>query len=247
MIFSGKVALVTGATRGIGSAIATKLGQEGAMVIGTATSQEGVDKINERFATVGVQGQGMLLNVNEHSAIDEILKNIEKDYGAPSILVNNAAITRDNLFLRMKNDEWHDVMNTNLNSVFYLTKACLRNMLKAKWGRIISIGSVVGSTGNPGQANYAATKAAIVGFSKSLAQEVASRNITVNVVAPGFIDTDMTQVLPEEQKQNLLNQIPAQRLGEAVEIAGVVSFLASDQAAYITGQTLHVNGGMYMA
>lgn len=247
MELDGKVALVTGGTRGIGNAIVTKLGEQGATVIGTATTTEGVQKIRDRLHKLGLKGDGMLLNVTDQGAINEVLTKIGKSYGNPSILINNAAVTRDNLFLRMKDDEWQEVLNTNLNAVFTLTKACIRNMLKAKWGRVISIGSVVGTTGNAGQTNYAAAKAALVGFSKSLAQEVASRNITVNVIAPGFIDTDMTKVLPDEQKQHLLSQIPMQRLGQPEDVASVVAFLASEQAAYITGQTLHVNGGMYMA
>lgn len=247
MILDGKIALVTGATRGIGSAIATQLGEQGATVIGTATTAEGVAKINERLQKLGIKGQGIVLNVTDKDSIPSVLETIEKNYGAPSILVNNAAITRDNLFLRMKNDEWNDVMETNLTAVFTLTKACVRNMLKARWGRIISIGSIVGTTGNPGQTNYAAAKAALIGFTKSLAQEIASRNITVNVISPGFIDTDMTRGLAEEQKKHLLSQIPMERLGQPEDIAALVTFLASDQAAYITGQTLHVNGGMYMA
>lgn len=247
MELDGKVALVTGGTRGIGNAIVTKLGEQGATVIGTATTVEGVQKIQDRLNKLGLKGEGMLLNVTDQGAINEVLTKISKSYGNPSILINNAAVTRDNLFLRMKDDEWQEVLNTNLNAVFTLTKACIRNMLKAKWGRVISIGSVVGTTGNAGQTNYAAAKAALVGFTKSLAQEVASRNITVNVIAPGFIDTDMTKVLPEEQKQHLLSQIPMQRLGQPEDVASVVAFLASEQAAYITGQTLHVNGGMYMA
>ncbi len=247
MILDGKVVLVTGANRGIGSAIATKLGEEGATVIGTATSQAGVDAINVRFQQLGLKGEGKILDINQLAEVEEVLASIATKYGPPAILVNNAAITRDNLFLRMKQEEWNDVLNTNLTSVFHLTKLLLKNMLKARWGRIINIGSVVGTTGNAGQTNYAAAKAALIGFSKSLAQEIASRNITVNVIAPGFIDTDMTRGLPDEHKQHLLSTIPMHRLGKPEEIAAVASFLASDQAAYITGQTLHVNGGMYMA
>lgn len=247
MILDGKIALVTGATRGIGSAIAVHLGQEGATVIGTATSPEGVDSIRGRLEQLGLKGNAVLLNVTDKESIQKALNHIDETYGAPNILVNNAAITKDNLFLRMKDEEWEAVMDTNLHAIFSLTKACIRNMLKAKWGRIINIGSVVGTTGNPGQTNYAAAKAALLGFSKSLAQELGSRNITVNVVAPGFIDTDMTKGLSEEQKHNLLTKIPMARLGQAEEVANAVAFLASDKAAYITGQTLHVNGGMYMA
>lgn len=247
LILDGKIALVTGATRGIGSAIATHLGQIGATVIGTATTQSGVDAIKDRFHQLGVKGGAVLLNIVDKDSMNSALKIIEETYGAPTILVNNAAITKDNLFLRMKDEEWNAVMDTNIHAVFALTKACIRSMIKQKWGRIISIGSVVGTTGNAGQTNYSAAKAALIGFSKSLAQEIASRNITVNVISPGFIDTDMTKDLPEEHRKNLLDKIPMQRLGQAEDIANAVTFLASDQASYITGQTLHVNGGMYMA
>lgn len=246
-MFEGKIALITGATRGIGSAIATHLGKNGATVIATATTDAGVSAINDRFKQIGVKGCGLVLNIAKVDEISRVLTEAEKKYGTPNILINNAAITRDNLFLRMKDEEWHDVLNTNLTGVFHLTKSCLKGMLKAKWGRIINIGSVVGTTGNPGQTNYAATKAALIGFAKSLAQEVASRNITVNVVAPGFIETDMTKDLAQDHKQHLLSKIPMQRLGKVEDVASVVSFLASDQASYITGQTIHVNGGMYMA
>ncbi len=247
MQLEGKIALITGATRGIGNAIATKLGEEGATIIGTATTPEGAQKINAWLQKLGIKGNAVVLDVKDKQAIDSVLKEIESSYGAPNILINNAAITRDNLFLRMKPDEWDEVLNINLNAVFFLTKACLRFMLKRRWGRVINIGSVVGTLGNAGQANYAAAKAGLEGFTKSLAQEVASRNITVNVVAPGFIDTDMTRNLPEEHKQQLLNKIPMQRLGQPEDIASIVAFLVSEQASYITGQTLHVNGGMYMA
>lgn len=247
MVLDGKIVLVTGATRGIGGAIATKLGEQGATIIGTATSQEGVDKINDRLHQLSLKGQGMVLDVKDKPGMEKMLEGIAEVYGPPSILVNNAAVTRDNLFLRMKDEEWDEVLDTNLKAVFHLTKACIRSMIKAKWGRIISIGSVVGSIGNGGQTNYAAAKAAIVGFTKSLAQEVASRNITVNVIAPGFIDTDMTRSLPEDHRKYLLDKIPMQRLGRAEDIASMVAFLASEEASYITGQTLHVNGGMFMA
>lgn len=247
MNLEGKIALVTGATRGIGSAIATHLGQAGATVIGTATTSEGSDTITARFEQLGIKGNGLKLNVVDADEMTTTLHHIIQAFGAPSILINNAAVTRDNLFLRMKEDEWQDVMNINLNAIFKLTKACIKYMLKERWGRIINIGSVVGSTGNAGQTNYAAAKAALIGFTKSLAQEVALRNITANVIAPGFIDTDMTRVLPEEQKQLLLNQIPMQRLGQPEDVAAMACFLASDGARYITGQTFHVNGGMYMA
>jgi 3-oxoacyl-[acyl-carrier protein] reductase len=246
MVLEHDIALITGASRGIGQAIALGLGRAGATVIGTATSASGAEKIGAYLAENGIKGTGMMLNVTDPAAVDGVIESINKDFGAPSILVNNAGITRDNLLMRMKEEEWSDIINTNLTSVFRLSKACLRGMMKARKGRIISIASVVGATGNPGQANYAAAKAGIIGFSKSLAREVASRNITVNAVAPGFIDTDMTRGLPEEQKQQLLQQIPLQRLGQAEEIAATVVFLASPGAAYLTGQTLHVNGGMYM-
>lgn len=247
MLLDKKIALVTGATRGIGNAIALKLGQEGATVIGTATTEEGTNKITAKLREIGITGAGFVLNVTDSSAVEDVLKQIEQAYGSPAILVNNAAITRDNLFLRMKLDEWIGVLDTNLNAVFHLTKLCIRNMLKSRFGRIINIGSIVGTTGNPGQTNYAAAKAALIGFTKSLAQEVASRGITANVVAPGFIDTDMTRGLSVEQKQLLLDKIPMQRLGQPEDIAATVAFLVSEQASYITGQTIHVNGGMYMA
>ena len=246
-MLKGEVALVTGASRGIGSAIADLLGERGATVIGTATSERGAEAISERLQQAGISGQGMVLNVTDPASIDGLMKAVSDQYGAPSILVNNAGITRDNLLMRMKEDEWLDIIHTNLTSVYRLSKACLRSMMKARHGRIISIASVVGATGNPGQANYAAAKAGVVGFSKSLAREVGARGITVNVVAPGFIDTDMTRELPEAQREALLAGIPLTRLGEAREIAGAVAFLASTEAAYITGETLHVNGGMFMA
>jgi 3-oxoacyl-[acyl-carrier protein] reductase len=246
MILEQDIALITGASRGIGQAIALGLGRVGATVIGTATSASGAEKIGAYLAENGIKGTGLMLNVTDPASVDGVIELINKDFGAPGILVNNAGITSDNLLMRMKEEEWSDIINTNLTSVFRLSKACLRGMMKARKGRIISIASVVGATGNPGQANYAAAKAGIIGFTKSLAREVASRNITVNAVAPGFIDTDMTRGLPEEQKQQLLQQIPLQRLGQAEEIAATVVFLASPGAAYLTGQTLHVNGGMYM-
>jgi 3-oxoacyl-[acyl-carrier protein] reductase len=242
----GKVALVTGASRGIGHGIALALGRDQATVIGTATTQEGADKITQAFKAAGIQGTGMVLNVAERESVDSLITAIKGQFGMPSILVNNAAITQDNLLLRMKEEEWDQVIETNLNSIFRLTKACLRDMIKARWGRIISISSVVGSTGNPGQVNYAAAKAGLIGFTKALAQEVGSRDVTVNVVSPGFIDTDMTRSLPEDQRNLLLSRIPMQRLGQAEDIAAAVVFLASNAAGYITGQTLHVNGGMYM-
>ncbi len=246
MNLNGKVALVTGASRGIGQAIALELGQAGATVIGTATTAQGADNISKTLAENDISGTGMALNVCDDDSISTALKAIADQYGAPQILVNNAGITQDNILMRMKDSQWEDVISTNLGSIFKLSKACLRGMTKARWGRIINISSVVGSMGNPGQTNYAASKAGIEGFSRSLAREIGSRGITVNSVAPGFIDTDMTRELAEEQKQAMLSQIPLARLGNPVEIASVVGFLASDGGAYITGETLHVNGGMYM-
>jgi 3-oxoacyl-[acyl-carrier protein] reductase len=240
------IALVTGASRGIGRAIAHELGQRGATVIGTATTEAGATGITQWLREVGCKGRGIVLNVASPESVDAALKNIEGSEGAPSILVNNAGITRDNLLLRMKPDEWDDIINTNLGSVYRLSKAVLRGMMKARRGRIISIASVVGVMGNAGQTNYAAAKAGIIGFSKSLAREIGSRGITVNVVAPGFIATDMTAQLPLEQQQQLIQQIALGRLGEAQDIANAVAFLASPQAGYITGETLHVNGGMHM-
>ncbi|WP_341328830.1 3-oxoacyl-ACP reductase FabG [Methylotuvimicrobium sp. KM2] len=239
-----KIAMVTGASRGIGRAIAEQLAADDFFVIGTATSDQGAEAI---AAYLGDTGTGIKLNVADPSSIDAVIKTINDDFGAPNVLVNNAGITRDNLMMRMKDDEWDEIIATNLSSVFRMSKAVLRGMMKAKTGRIINISSVVGATGNAGQANYAAAKAGIVGFSKSLAKEVGSRGITVNTVAPGFIDTDMTRELAEEHKQALLSSIPLGRLGDAKEIAYAVSYLASERAAYITGETLHVNGGMFMA
>ncbi len=247
MSLQGKVALVTGASRGIGQAIAFELGRQGAIVIGTATSEAGAARIGEALKEQGIQGAGLMLDVASSESVDAALEQIQKDFGAVAILVNNAGITRDNLMLRMKDEEWFDVINTNLNSLFRLSKAVLRGMTKARWGRIISIGSVVGAMGNAGQANYAAAKAGLEGFSRALAREVGSRSITVNSVAPGFIDTDMTRELPDAQREALLTQIPLGRLGQAEEIAKVVGFLASDGAAYVTGATVPVNGGMYMS
>ncbi|ORU93760.1 MAG: 3-oxoacyl-[acyl-carrier-protein] reductase [Cycloclasticus sp. symbiont of Bathymodiolus heckerae] len=237
------IALVTGASRGIGKAIAQQLVADGFYVIGTATSENGAEAISGYLAD---SGTGMKLNVTDAESIKSVLKDIVGSVGAPTVLVNNAGITRDNLMLRMKDDEWDDIISTNLSSVFRVSKGCLRGMMKNKKGRIVSIASVVGVTGNAGQANYAAAKAGIIGFSKSLAKEVGSRNITVNTVAPGFIDTDMTKALAEDQRAALLKGVPLGRLGDAEEIAHAVSFLCSDKAAYITGETLHVNGGMYM-
>lgn len=241
-----EIALVTGASRGIGKAIADTLGVQGATVVGTATSEEGAAAISERLAAAGIKGRGIRLDVTEQASVDEVIKTLSGEFGAQSILVNNAGITRDNLLMRMKDDEWDDIINTNLTSVYRLSKACLRAMMKARKGRIINITSVVGATGNPGQTNYSAAKAGLIGFTKSLAREVGSRGITVNAVAPGFIDTDMTRELPEAQKAALLSNIPLGRLGSPDEIASAVAFLASETAGYITGETLHVNGGMYM-
>ncbi|GAA0336673.1 3-oxoacyl-ACP reductase FabG [Morganella psychrotolerans] len=243
MSFEGKIALVTGASRGIGRAIAEKLVARGATVIGTATSESGAAAISEYL---GAKGKGFALNVTDSASIDQVLEKIRAEFGEIDILVNNAGITRDNLLMRMKEDEWQDILDTNLSSIFRLSKAVMRAMMKKRYGRIITIGSVVGTMGNAGQANYAAAKAGLIGFSKSLAREIASRGITVNVVAPGFIETDMTRALTEDQRAGILSQVPANRLGDADEIASAVAFLASDEAAYITGETLHVNGGMYM-
>ncbi|MGH8477103.1 MAG: 3-oxoacyl-ACP reductase FabG [Methylococcales bacterium] len=242
-----KIGLVTGASRGIGKAIALGLAAEGHTLIGTATTEQGADRISATLREAGRNGVGMKLDVCDAQAIDELVKSVTDRFGAPTILVNNAGITRDNLALRMKDEEWDNLIATNLSSVFRMSRACLRGMLKARFGRIINITSVVGLSGNPGQANYSASKAGIIGFGKSLAREVGSRNITVNSVAPGFIDTDMTRALPEQQKKALIDSIPLARLGDAEEIAHAVVFLASEKASYITGETLHVNGGMFMA
>ncbi len=241
-----KVCLVTGATRGIGKAIAEKLGGQGATVIGTATSEGGAQKITESLAAAGINGRGMVLNVSEADSIDSVLSDIAGEFGAISILVNNAGITRDNLMMRMKEEEWDDIMNTNLKSVYRLSKGVMRGMMKARSGRIINITSVVGVSGNAGQANYAAAKAGVIGFTKSLAQEIASRGVTVNAVAPGFIQTDMTNALTEDQVEKMTATIPAAKLGQPDDIAAAVVYLASDESAYVTGTTLHVNGGMYM-
>lgn len=243
MSFEGKIALVTGASRGIGRAIAELLAERGARVIGTATSEKGAEAIS---AYLGDQGKGLMLNVVDPASIESVLETIRAEFGEVDILVNNAGITRDNLLMRMKDEEWQDIIDTNLTSVFRLSKAVMRAMMKKRFGRIITIGSVVGTMGNAGQVNYAAAKAGLIGFSKSLAREVASRGITVNVVAPGFIETDMTTALTDDQRAGILAQVPANRLGQAKEIASAVAFLASDEASYISGETLHVNGGMYM-
>jgi len=242
-----KVVLVTGASRGIGAAIADTLGESGYTVIGTATTTSGADSISQRFADKAILGAGMPLNVTDPDSISALLQSIVENFGTPTVLVNNAGITKDNILMRMKEDEWLDVINTNLNAVFRLSKACVRPMTKARWGRIVNISSVVGSMGNGGQSNYSATKAGVEGFSRALAKELGSRSITVNTVAPGFIDTDMTKDLPEANKEVLLGQIPLARLGAPEEIASVVKFLVSDAAGYITGETIHVNGGMYMS
>jgi len=246
MSLENEVALVTGASRGIGKAIVLALGAKGATVIGTATSESGAEAISAYLREHGIKGKGVALDVTQQSEIDRVMDMIGEEFAAPSILVNNAGITRDNLLMRMKDDEWDAIMETNLKSVFRMSKACLRPMTKARKGRIISIASVVGLMGNAGQTNYAAAKAGIFGFTKSLAREVGARGITVNAVAPGFIDTDMTKGLAEEHKQVLLKQIPLGRLGQPEEIAAAVAFLASAEAAYITGETISVNGGMYM-
>ncbi len=243
MSLEGKVALVTGASRGIGKAIAELFVERGATVIGTATSESGAQAIS---AYLGNNGKGLALNVTDAESIETVLKAINDEFGAIDILVNNAGITRDNLLMRMKDDEWSDILDTNLTSIFRMSKAVLRGMMKKRNGRIINVGSVVGTMGNAGQANYAAAKAGVIGFTKSMAREVASRGVTVNTVAPGFIETDMTKALNDEQRAATLAQVPAGRLGDPREIASAVAFLASPEGAYITGETLHVNGGMYM-
>lgn len=246
-MLQGQIALVTGASRGIGAAIACELGKQGATVIGTATSESGAEQISAALQHAGIQGAGMALDVNNAEQVESVLKAIAEQYGVVSILVNNAGITRDTLLMRMSDADWDAVLATNLRSVFRMSQAVLRPMMKARHGRIINISSVVGHMGNAGQTNYCAAKAGMTGFTKSLAQEVGSRGITVNCVAPGFIDTDMTRELPEEHRNKLLERIPAGRLGQAEDIAAAVAFLASDRAGYISGETLHVNGGMYMA
>ncbi|HRD70063.1 MAG TPA: 3-oxoacyl-ACP reductase FabG [Legionella sp.] len=242
----GKIALVTGASRGIGHAIATKLAQNGAYVLGTATTKEGALALDSYFEKEKLQGKGIVLDVTNAEQVESLMSSLSDQNQCPSILVNNAGITADNLLLRMDDDEWYKVIETNLNSIYRLTKACLKPMFRARWGRIISVGSVVGSAGNSGQVNYTAAKAGVVGFSKSLAMEIGSRGITVNVVAPGFMETDMTSGLPDIVKEELLKKIPMRKLGQAEDVANAVVFLASDSANYITGETIHVNGGMYM-
>jgi 3-oxoacyl-[acyl-carrier protein] reductase len=243
---AGRIALVTGASRGIGRAIAEALGRQGATVIGTATSPEGARSIGEALQSLGLTGRGAVLDVGSEASVDALLADVAAREGAPAILVNNAGITRDNLLMRMKAEEWDAVISTNLSSVYRVSKACLRGMAKARYGRIVNIGSVVGLSGNAGQTNYAAAKAGMIGFTKALARELASRNVTVNVVAPGFIDTDMTRALDEKQIQALREQIPLARLGTTADIAAAVVFLVSDAGSYITGETLNVNGGMFM-
>jgi 3-oxoacyl-[acyl-carrier protein] reductase len=242
-----KVALVTGASRGIGKAIALELGSLGFCVVGTATTQAGAEAIASYFKEQGIAGGGVAADVSNDESVAALFARLSEDYGSPAVIVNNAGITRDNLLMRMKPEEWDSVIETNLSSLFRVCKAGMKAMTKARWGRIINISSVVGASGNAGQSNYSASKAGVEGFTRALAQEIGSRGITVNAVAPGFIATDMTDALPEAQAQNLLSQIPLARLGQPQEIASVVGFLASDKAAYITGETLHVNGGMYMS
>ncbi len=245
-MLENKVVLVTGASRGIGQAIATALGEQGATIIGTATSDKGAEAISGYFAQAGISGQGMKLDVSDDESVAEVIGSITDQYGRVAVLVNNAGITRDNLLMRMQSEEWDSVINTNLTSLYRLSKAVVRGMMKARTGRIVNIASVVGSSGNAGQTNYSAAKAGMLGFTKSLAAELGSRGITVNAVAPGFIDTDMTRELADEQREALLRNIPLARLGQPQEIAAVVAFLVSDAAGYITGETIHVNGGMYM-
>ena len=245
-MLKNQIALITGASRGIGQAIALELGKHEATIIGTATTENGMQIINRFLREAGVKGTGMTLNVNNAAQIESVIKAVQDEFGDITILVNNAGVTRDNLLLRMKDDEWDEIMETDLKSVFRLSRAVLRSMMRVRYGRIINISSVVGATGNIGQTNYAAAKAGIFGFSKSLAREVGSRNITVNCIAPGFIATDMTRSLTEKQQQYLLQQIPVGRLGRAEEVASAVAFIASPAAGYITGATLHLNGGMYM-
>lgn len=244
---AAKVALVTGASRGIGQAIAKQLGAAGFLIVGTATTEAGAVSIGKYMSDAGIEGQGMMLDVTNADSIAMVMKTIIEKFGAPTVLVNNAGITKDNLLMRMKEEEWSDVIATNLSSIYRLCKACARGMTKARWGRIVNISSVVGSMGNAGQSNYAATKAGVEGFSRALARELGSRNITVNCVAPGFIDTDMTKDLSAENKEEMFSRIPLARLGRPDEVAAVVKFLVEETGGYITGETVHVNGGMYMS
>ncbi len=246
MNLDNEIALVTGATRGIGRAIALELGSRGATVVGTATSDDGARRIDEALVEAGITGAGRALDVTDRAQVDAVVKEIASTFGSVTVLVNNAGITRDNLLMRMKDEEWESVIDTNLNAIFRVSRACLRGMMKARRGRIINVASVVAATGNPGQANYAAAKAGMMGFGKSLARELGARGITVNTLAPGFIDTDMTRSLPEDYRNGLLEQVPVGRFGEPEEVAHACAFLAAPQAAYITGQTLHVNGGLHM-
>ena len=246
MLQTSKVALVTGASRGIGHSIALALGHNGLTVIGTATTEEGANKITKEFQEKNIQGFGVVMNVTEQDSIDHAISVIKERYSMPVVLVNNAGVTKDNIMLRMKDEEWNTVIETNLNSLYRITRACLRDMIKARWGRIINIGSIVGSIGNMGQVNYAAAKAGLIGFTKALALEVGSRDVTVNAISPGFIDTDMTRKLTDEQREALIQRIPLQRIGSPENIAAAVVFLVSEGGGYITGQTLHINGGMYM-
>jgi 3-oxoacyl-[acyl-carrier protein] reductase len=246
MNLENEVALVTGATRGIGCAIAHELGRRGAIVVGTATSESGAQRISDSLVEQGIRGGGRCLDVTERTAVEQLVKEVTASFGAITVLVNNAGITRDNVLMRMKDAEWEQVIDTNLNAVFRVSRACIRGMLKAKRGRIINLASVVAETGNPGQANYAAAKAGMTGFGKSLARELGARGITVNTLAPGFIDTDMTRNLPEQYRERLLEQVPVGRFGEPAEVAYACAFLAAPEAAYITGQTIHVNGGLHM-
>ncbi len=245
-MLQNQIALITGTTRGIGKAIALKLGKDGAIVVGTATTDEGAESISNYLDEAGIKGKGIVLNVNDTDQIKNLFTEVRKEFGEVTILVNNAGITRDDLLVRMKDEKWDEVIGTNLKAIFRLSREVLRAMMMARSGRIINISSIVGSTGNVGQSNYAAAKAGILGLSKSLAREVGSRNITVNCVAPGFVDTDMTRALSEKQQQDLLQYVPLKRLGKSEDIASAVAFLASPSAGYITGATLHVNGGMYM-
>ena len=245
-MLQNQIALITGTSRGIGKAIALKLGKDGATVIGTATTDEGVKSISNYLNEAGIKGKGIILNVNDTDKIKNLFTEIRKEFGEVTILVNNAGITRDDLLVRMKDEKWDEVIGTNLKAIFRLSREVLRSMMMARSGRIINIASIVGTTGNAGQSNYAAAKAGILGLSKSLAREVGSRNITINCVAPGFVDTDMTRALSEKQQQDLLQHVPLKRLGKPEDIAAAVAFLASPSAGYITGATLHVNGGMYM-